>query len=96
MSETTVDIHEAKMHLPELIERALAGETILIAEAGTPKVMLAPVPAGWPRAPGRFAGKIHLHESAFNPLTEDELREWEEGHPGDPLRNVTLESQPSP
>lgn len=96
MSETTVNIHEAKTHLSRLIERAGAGETIIIAKAGTPKVILTPVPASQPRTPGRFAGKIHYHESIFDPMTDEELREWEEGHPGDPLRTVTPEAPPSP
>ncbi len=51
----TVNIHEAKTHLSRLIERAFAGEDVVIAKAGKPMVRLvkveqAPVkriPGGW-------------------------------------------------
>jgi len=86
MAKTTVNIHEAKTHLSRLIERAEAGETIIIAKAGTPKVVLAPIPSQEPRTPGRHAGRIHFESGCFNPMSEEELREIEEGHPGDPMR----------
>ena len=41
MSQTSV--HEAKTQLPELIRRALAGEDVVIAEAGEPVVRLVPI-----------------------------------------------------
>jgi prevent-host-death family protein len=77
MNETVVNIHEAKTHLSRLIERAAAGETIIIAKAGEPKVQLLPVPARAPRRPGRFAGVLMVPEGFFAPLPEDELRAWE-------------------
>ena len=42
MSET-VNMHEAKTTLSRLVERALAGEEILIARNGQPLVQLVPV-----------------------------------------------------
>ncbi len=39
----TVNIHEAKTHLSRLLERAQAGEQIIIAKAGVPLVELTPV-----------------------------------------------------
>ena len=39
----TVNIHEAKTHLSRLLEEAMAGEDIVIAKAGKPKVRLVPV-----------------------------------------------------
>lgn len=36
----TVNVHEAKTHLSRLIEKAAAGEDIVIAKAGTPMVQL--------------------------------------------------------
>lgn len=36
----TVNIHHAKTHLSQLIQRALAGEEIVIAKAGEPLVRL--------------------------------------------------------
>jgi prevent-host-death family protein len=39
----TANIHEAKTTLSKLIERALAGEEVIIAKAGKPLVELKPV-----------------------------------------------------
>ena len=43
-------MHEAKTQLSRLVERALAGEEVLIARAGTPLVRLQPIAPGT-RAP---------------------------------------------
>jgi prevent-host-death family protein len=53
-----VNIHEAKTHLSRLIQRAAAGEEIVIAKAGKPMVRLASFgDASRPRAQAR------LHEA---------------------------------
>ncbi len=39
----TVNMHEAKTHLSRLVERAVEGETVIIAKAGKPLVKLVPV-----------------------------------------------------
>ena len=44
----TANIHEAKTTLSKLIERALAGEEVVIAKAGKPLVTLRPVEAPQP------------------------------------------------
>ncbi len=87
--ETVVNTHQAKTQLSQLIERAMAGERIVIAKAGKPKVLLSPLPSTEPRRPGRLAGQIHIQSSCFDPMTDEELREWEDGHPVDPLRHAT-------
>ena len=38
-----VNIHEAKTHFSRLVQRALAGEDVVIAKAGKPLVRLVPV-----------------------------------------------------
>jgi prevent-host-death family protein len=81
-------VHEAKTHLSKLIERAERGEEVVIARGDKPVVKLTmvgekPKPR---RQPGMLKGLIQIHESFFEPMTEEELREIEEGHPGDPLR----------
>lgn len=38
----TVNLYDAKTHLSELVERAAAGEEIVIAKAGKPKAKLVP------------------------------------------------------
>ncbi len=40
------NIHHAKTHLSKLIERAEAGEEVIIARAGKPAVRLTPIDAG--------------------------------------------------
>lgn len=56
----TVNMHEAKTHFSKLVERALAGEDIVVAKAGKPCIRLVPVDAEPlpPRAPGRFRGQL--------------------------------------
>lgn len=43
MTKLTVNVHEAKTQLSRLIERALAGDEVVIARAGQPAVVLTPV-----------------------------------------------------
>jgi prevent-host-death family protein len=52
-----VNMHEAKSQLSRLVDRAQAGEEIVIARAGAPAVRLVPI-AGRPRVPGALAGRI--------------------------------------
>lgn len=40
-----VNIHEAKTHLSRLVEKAMRGETVVIARAGTPVVRMVPIDA---------------------------------------------------
>ncbi|MGE4425216.1 MAG: type II toxin-antitoxin system Phd/YefM family antitoxin [Solirubrobacteraceae bacterium] len=42
---TTVGVQEAKTHLSRLLERALAGEDVVITRRGRPAVRLTPVEA---------------------------------------------------
>ena len=73
---TVVNIHEAKTHLSRPLERALAGEEIVVAKAGRPLVRLAPVgEQAAERRPGRLAGK--LPDAFFEPLPPDVLEKWE-------------------
>jgi prevent-host-death family protein len=56
-----VNIHAAKTNLSKLIERAEAGEEVVIARNGKPAVRLAPVdkPAGQPkRQKGSWIGSL--------------------------------------
>lgn len=81
---TTVNVHEAKTHFSKLLERAHAGEEIVVAKAGKPYAKLVPLAAEKPRRqPGRLKGLIT--DAFFEPLPPEELKLWEEGWPGDPL-----------
>lgn len=77
MGSTTVNIHEAKTHLSRLIERTGEGETIIIAKAGKPQVMLTPIPSPATRRPGRFAGKIVIADDFDQPLPKELRKAWE-------------------
>ena len=70
-----VNIHHAKTHLSRLLERANAGEVIIIAKNGKPYARLVPLEAPAPRRPGLLKGKIE--DSFFEPLPEAELEGWE-------------------
>ena len=71
-----VNMHEAKTTLSRLVERALAGEEVIIARNGTPLVRLVPVPQKRePRVPGRSKGKVWI--SPDFELTDEEIDEFE-------------------
>ncbi len=56
---TQVNVAEAKARLSDLVERAAAGEDIVIARSGRPRVRLVPVQERLaPRAPGALKGGI--------------------------------------
>ena len=56
------NIHEAKTQFSKLVERAAAGEEIVIGKAGKPVARLGPytVPAIPKRKPGSLKGKIKI------------------------------------
>ncbi len=67
-----MNIQEAKTHLSRLVERAAAGEEIIIAKAGKPLAKLVPyTPLIAPRQGGFLAGQIWEAEDAWAP--DDEL-----------------------
>ncbi len=71
-----VNVHEAKTQLSRLLERAHAGEEIIIAKNGQPYARLVPLEAPR-RTLGFLEGKLSVPQEFFAPLEEDELRLWE-------------------
>ncbi len=71
---TTVNIHEAKTHFSRLVNRAHAGEEIIIAKAGKPYAKLTPLQPVEKRVPGIAKGT--LTNDFFEPLPADELAKW--------------------
>lgn len=70
----TVNVHEAKTHLSALLERASAGERIIIARAGKPVAVLGPIaPAAKERKPGLLRGRIRIARNFDAPLPADVL-----------------------
>ena len=71
----TFNLHAAKTHLSRLVDKAAAGEEIVIAKAGTPMVRLVPVAARTQRSGfGHDKGKISVRDDFDAPLGEDILR----------------------
>ena len=72
-----VNMHQAKSSLSRLVERALAGEEVVIARNGRPLVRLVPVQKKHrPRVPGRGKGKIWI--SPDFEFTDGEITELSE------------------
>jgi prevent-host-death family protein len=74
----TITVHAAKTQLSKLIERACAGEEIIIARRRTPVVRLVPVDQAAPqRTFGAMRGRARVDAAFFEPLPPDELAAWE-------------------
>ena len=77
-----VDLRHAKEHLEELIARVARGEEVRIAQPGLATVRLTVVgaatdSAGKPKRLGLLEGKVSPPpDTFFDPLTEDELKDW--------------------
>jgi prevent-host-death family protein len=73
----TMNIHQAKTNLSQLIEKALAGEEVIIAKAGTPIIRLTPIQTSLPeRRPGGWAGQVVLAND-FDELPDDFVAAFE-------------------
>jgi prevent-host-death family protein len=72
-----VNIHEAKTHLSRLVERAAAGEEIIIAKSGKPMARLTGVDIERiPRTPGSSRGRIRMADDFDSPLPERLKKLW--------------------
>ncbi len=89
--QKTFNVHEAKTQFSKLIDRAHAGEEIIVAKAGVPYAKLVAIAAEAPRkrVPGRFK---HLlkdvpSEIWFEPaFTDEELDSFERDDFGPTVR----------
>jgi prevent-host-death family protein len=77
MSEV-VNVHEAKTHLSRLLDKAHAGEEIVLGKAGKPYARLVPLKPPVKRKLGFMKGKVDA--SFFEPLPDEELDVWEGRH----------------
>lgn len=71
-----VNVHEAKTQFSRLLEKAHAGQEIILAKAGQPYARMLPLAAEpATRRPGRLGGRVSA--DFFEPLPEEELAAWE-------------------
>ena len=69
-----VNIAEAKAKLSALVDRAAAGEEIILSRAGRPVARLMPLPERMPRQPG-VRRNWQIPEDLFlEPADEEDLR----------------------
>jgi prevent-host-death family protein len=72
-----VTIHAAKTTLSQLIERAHAGEEVVIARADVPVARLVPIIEHAPkRQPGTLRGVVKVRAAFFEPRPADEIDAW--------------------
>jgi prevent-host-death family protein len=81
----SVGVHEAKTTLSRLLEVAESGEEVVITRRGKPVVKLQPIGS----LPGKslfgaLKGQIWMADD-FDELPEEVLKDFEHGHPSDPL-----------
>ena len=75
----TVNVYEAKTHLSQLLDRAAAGEDIIIARAGRPVARLTSLPATAPRRqPGAWRGRVNVPDD-FDELPAEVIDEFHGG-----------------
>jgi len=73
-----VNLYDAKTRLSELVDRAAAGEEIVIAKAGKPKARLVPLrAAAAKRRPGAWRGRVRMRRDFDAPLPADLLAAFE-------------------
>ncbi|MDF2781729.1 MAG: prevent-host-death family protein [Geminicoccaceae bacterium] len=74
---TTLNLYAAKVQLSKLVDRAAAGEEIVIAKAGKPMARLVPLErAKKLREPGFLKGKIWIADD-FDEWPEDILASFD-------------------
>ena len=71
-----VNVHDAKTQFSKLLERAHAGQEIILAKAGKPYARMMPLA---PAAPKRQRGRVKgiIDDAFFEPLPDAELKAWE-------------------
>lgn len=77
MSKVIYNLYEAKTQLSRLVDRAAAGETIIIAKAGKPLATLSPLrdTPRESRVPGGWEGQVTISDDFDAPLPKELLSE---------------------
>jgi prevent-host-death family protein len=70
-------VHQAKTNLSRLIKAAEIGTEVIITRGKKPVAKLVAIPAASKkRVPGMFKHQIWSAPDAFDPLTDQEMREF--------------------
>lgn len=75
----TATIHQTKTHLSRMLKEVQAGETIVILNGSTPVARLTAIhepPRRRPKVGTRTSLPVRYAADAFQPLADDDLREW--------------------
>jgi prevent-host-death family protein len=77
MPPVAINLYEAKTNLSQLVDRAAAGEEIVIAKNGVPFARLMPLaPVATPRRPGGWEGQVQIADDFDAPLPPEVLAAW--------------------
>lgn len=69
-------VHQAKTNLSKLLKEAEEGKEVIITRGKTPVAKIVPLnQATKDRVPGSMKGQIWSAPDAFDPLTDEEMRE---------------------
>ncbi len=72
MAQAVYNLYEAKTALSRLVDRAAAGEEIVLAKSGKPMARLVPLAApGRRREPGGWEGRVVIADDFDAPLPAD-------------------------
>lgn len=90
MATTTVNVHQAKTHLSDLLNKALAGEEVIIAKAGKPLAKIVRIErARAQRVFGQHRGQIWIADDFDTPLPAT----CRDGHFGNSLRQPSASAR---
>ena len=82
-------VHQAKTHFSRLLKEAETGKEVIVMRGSKPvaRVVAINQPAPEPEVPfrliGAYRGKMRWDDDAFDPMTDDELRECGLGYLAD-------------
>jgi len=71
-------VHQAKTHFSRLLKEAEAGQEVVVMRGHTPVARLVAIEPAVPqrRVPGGFEALVEADDSAFDPLTDEQLVEY--------------------
>ncbi len=74
---SSINVHQAKTHLSELLRRVASGEEIVISNAGKPVARLVPIGGVKHRRLGTDQGAFKVPDDFNEPLPAEVLDEFE-------------------